>query len=70
MGDGSSPDSGDSGVSYHQPLTPYRHQRRVAAHNRAADRSALPAPDDADEEEIELEDDNHSDLPGDFVQGP
>ena len=42
----------------------------MAAHNRAAARSALPAPDDADEEEIELEDDNHSDLPGDFVQAP
>jgi len=42
----------------------------VAAHNRAAARPALPAPDDADEEEIELEDDTHSDLPGDFVQGP
>jgi hypothetical protein len=51
-------------------LTPYRHQRRVAAHNRAAARLALPAPDDADEEEIEPENDTRSDLPGDFVKGP
>jgi hypothetical protein len=42
----------------------------VAAHNRAAARLALPAPDDADAEEIEPENDTRSDLPGDFVRGP
>ena len=49
---------------------PYRHQRRVAAHNRAAARLAPPAPDDADAEEIGPENDTRSDLPGHFVQGP
>ena len=29
-----------------------------------------PAPDDADKEEIEPENDTRSDLPGDFVKGP
>jgi hypothetical protein len=41
----------------------------VAARNRAAARSALPAPDDADAEEIEMEDDTRSDVPGHFVRG-
>ncbi|HVD88621.1 MAG TPA: hypothetical protein VNB91_06990 [Jatrophihabitantaceae bacterium] len=41
----------------------------MAAHNRAAARLVPPAPDDADEEEIELEDDTHSDVPGHLVRG-
>ena len=40
----------------------------MAARNRAAARSALPAPDDADAEEIEMEDDTRSDVPGHFVR--
>jgi hypothetical protein len=35
----------------------------VAAGNRAAARSALPAPDDTDAEEIEMEDDTRGDVP-------
>ena len=39
----------------------------MATRNRAAARSVLPAPDD-DAEEIEMEDDTRSDVPGHFVR--